>query len=319
MPAQLTADAKGVYVIAATPFTDQGAIDLESIDRLVEFYLACGVDGMTILGVMGEFQKLSESETATVARRFLAATRGRIPVVVGVSNPGTDQLVKLAGGAMDAGAAGVMVMPTSGLKTDEAVTGYMSGVLTALGGSIPVCVQDYPQLSGVWFSAACFAGLVDRFPQIVMFKHEESPGLKKLTAIRRLCDGKERRYVSVLCGNGGIHLPQEYLRGADGAMTGFAFPEMLVGMDRLFQAGKPEEAEDLNDLYLPVVRHELQPGIGLAIRKEILRRRGAIRSAAVRAPGPKLDATDHAELDRLLARLERRTGRPIAAPPRVAG
>ena len=312
MPATLTADAKGVYVIAATPFTDTGAIDFASIDRLVEFYLDCGVDGMTILGVMGEFQKLSESETMAVAKRFLAAARGRIPVIVGVSNPGTDQLVRLAGGAVEAGAAGVMVMPIPGLKTDEAVTGYMSGVLGALGASIPVCVQDYPQLSGVWFSAGCFAGLVDRFDQIVMFKHEESPGLTKLSAIRKLCDGREHRRVSILCGNGGIHLPQEYLRGADGAMTGFAFPEMLVRMDRLFQLGKPEEAEDLNDLYLPIIRHELQPGIGLAIRKEILRRRGAIASAAVRAPGPKLDATDHAELDRLLARLGRKTGQRIA-------
>ncbi len=311
MPALLSADAKGVYVIAATPFTDAGAIDYASIDHLVEFYLGCGVDGMTILGVMGEFQKLSESETMEVAKRVLSATRGRVPVVVGVSNPGTDQLVKLAGGAMEAGAAGVMVMPITGLKTDEAVTGYMSGALTALGRSIPVCVQDYPQLSGVWFSAGCFAGLVDRFEQIVMFKHEEAPGLRKLSVIRNLCDGKERRHISILCGNGGIHLPQEYLRGADGAMTGFAFPEMLVEMDRLFRAGKPEAAEDLNDLYLPIIRHELQPGVGLAIRKEILRRRGAIATAAVRAPGPKLDASDITELDRLLARLERKTGKPL--------
>jgi 4-hydroxy-tetrahydrodipicolinate synthase len=311
MPRLLTADARGVYVIAATPFKDDGAIDFESIDRLVEFYLGCGVDGMTILGVMGEFQKLSEAETVAVAKRFLDATKGRIPVIVGVSNPGTAQLVKLAGSAMEQGAAGVMVMPISGLKTDEAVTGYMSGALTALGRSVPVCVQDYPQLSGVWFSAGCFVGLVDKFEQIVMFKHEESPGLRKLSAIRKACDGTAHRRISILCGNGGIHLPQEYHRGADGAMTGFAFPEMLVEMDRLFQAGKAQEAEDLNDLYLPVIRHELQPGIGLAIRKEILRRRGAFASAAVRAPGPKLDQDDMAELDGLLERLVRKTGRPL--------
>jgi 4-hydroxy-tetrahydrodipicolinate synthase len=311
MPQPLTADAKGVYVIAATPFTDQGRIDDESIDRLVEFYAACGVDGMTILGVMGEFQKLSETETVATARRFIAATQGRFPVIVGVSNPGTDQLVRLAGSAMEAGAAGVMIMPIAGLKTDEAVSGYLGGVLGALGSSIPVCIQDYPQLSGVWFSADCFTRLVDTFPQIVMFKHEEAPGLRKLSAIRRACDGSAHRRISILCGNGGIHLPQEYLRGADGAMTGFAFPEMLVGMDRLFAKGESEAAEDLNDLYLPIVRHELQPGIGLAIRKEILRRRGAIASAAVRAPGPRLDKDDHAELDRLLGRLERRTGRSI--------
>lgn len=311
MPALLSADAKGVYVIAATPFRDDGAIDFEGIDSLVEFYADCGVDGMTILGVMGEFQKLSETETVAVAKRFIAATKARFPVVVGVSNPGTDPLVRLAGTAMDIGAAGVMIMPTAGLKTDEAVSGYMSGVLGALGTSIPVCVQDYPQLSGVWFTARCFITLVEKHPQIVMFKHEEAPGLRKLSAIRRACDGKAGRRVSILCGNGGIHLPQEYARGADGAMTGFAFPEMLVRMDRLFQLGETGAAEDLFDVYLPLIRHELQPGIGLAIRKEILCRRGAFASSAVRAPGPKLDADDRAELDALLARLEHKTGLPI--------
>ncbi len=315
MTALLSADAKGVYVIAATPFRDDGAIDDASIDSLVEFYARCGVDGMTILGVMGEFQKLSETETLAVAKRFIKATDGRFPIVVGVSNPGTDQLVRLAGGAMEAGAAGVMMMPIAGLKTDEAVEAYTAGVLGALGGSIPVCYQDYPQLSGVWFSVSCFARLVDRFPQIVMFKHEEAPGLRKLSGIRAACDGVARRRISILCGNGGIHLPQEYIRGADGAMTGFAFPEMLVRMDRLYQMGEAEAAEDLYDQYLPVIRHELQPGIGLAIRKEILRRRGAIRSAAVRAPGPKLDATDIAELDALLGRLVRRSGQPLTLGP----
>jgi 4-hydroxy-tetrahydrodipicolinate synthase len=308
MPHRLSSDAKGVYVIAATPFTDDGAIDYGSIDTLVDFYLNAGVHGMTILGVMGEFQKLSEAETLDVARRFLKCA-SRIPVIVGVSNPGTSQLVKIANAAMEAGAAGVMVMPQAGLKTDEAVLGYMRSVLKALGPDIPVCVQDYPQLSGVWFSAGCFVTMVDEFPQIQMFKHEESPGLRKLSAIRKACDGKSHRYISILCGNGGMHLPQEYRRGADGAMTGFAYPEVLVQMYALFSEGRIEEAEDLYDIYLPILRHEFQPGIGLALRKEILRRRGAIASSAVRAPGPKLDASDLAELDSLIARLERKAQR----------
>lgn len=162
------------------------------------------------------------------------------------------------------------------------------------------------------FSANCFLDMVDRFPQVVMFKHEDSPGLRKLSQIRRACDGRSHRAISILCGNGGLHLPQEYLRGADGAMTGFAFPDMMVRMDRLFRLGKAEEAEDLYDRYLPVLRHELQPGIGLALRKEILRRRGAIRTNAARVPGPRLDADDLAELDQLIGRLERHTGTSIS-------
>jgi 4-hydroxy-tetrahydrodipicolinate synthase len=308
MTAKITADAKGLYVIAATPFHDDGRIDFQSIDSLVDFYLACGVQGMTILGVMGEFQKLSESETIEVSQRYLKRTAGRVPIIVGVSTPGTNQLVKVARAVMEAGAAGVMAMPIRGLKTDQAVENYMRSILTALGPSIPVCVQDYPKLTDVSFGPDVFLRLVDEFPQIAMFKHEDMPGLAKLSVIRRACDGKARRYIPILCGNGGIHLPQEYLRGADGAMTGFAFPDMMVRMHALFAAGKPEEGEDLYDLYLPILRHELQPGIGLPLRKEILKRRGAIRSNAIRAPGPKLEATDIAELDRLLARLEKKTG-----------
>jgi 4-hydroxy-tetrahydrodipicolinate synthase len=309
MSAKLTSDAKGLYVIAATPFHDDGRIDFDSIDSLVDFYVRCGAQGITILGVMGEYQKLSESETIEVSQRFIKRAAGRVPIIVGVSNPGTYPLVKTARAVMEMGAAGVMVMPTPGLTTDQAVENYMRSILTALGPSIPVCVQDYPKLTGVYFTADTFLRLVDAFPQIAMFKHEDMPGLSKLSAIRNACNGKGgRRYVSILCGNGGIHLPQEYLRGADGAMTGFAFPDMMVRMHKLFAAGKPDEGEDLYDLYLPLMRHELQPGVGLPLRKEILRRRGAIRSAAIRAPGPKLDATDMAELDRLLARLAKKTG-----------
>ena len=308
MTRKLAADAKGVYVIAATPFHDDGRIDFEGIDKLVAFYLKCGVQGMTILGVMGEAQKLTDGESVEVAKRFLKAAGDKIPVIVGVSNPGTAQLARLAHTAAEAGAAGVMVNPIPGLKTDEAVVGYIAGALKAIGPAIKVCIQDYPQLTGVFFSAGAFLQMVDAHEQIVMFKHEEAPGLRKLSAIRRACDGQKRRYISILCGNGGMHLPQEYLRGADGAMTGFAYPDMLVKMDALFRAGKAREAEDLYDLYLPLLRHEGQAGVGIAIRKEILRRRAGFASSAVRAPGPKLDADDMKEIDALIARLERKLG-----------
>src|SRR5262249_17342555 len=132
------------------------------------------------------------------------------------------------------------------------------------------------------------------------------PGLKKLTQIRKACDGVARRYISILVGNGGLYVPQELARGADGIMTGFAYPEMLVSVCALFAAGRGDEAEDLFDLYLPLVRHEQQPGFGLAVRKAILRRRARIRSAAGGAPGPRVDAPALAEFDRLLSRLDAR-------------
>ena len=153
-----------------------------------------------------------------------------------------------------------------------------------------------------------FNRFVAEFPQLVMLKHEEWPGLKKLTEVRRSAEAEGLRRVSVLVGNGGLYLPQELARGADGAMTGFAFPEMLVDVVRLHLAGDVDAAENLFDAYLPLVRYEQQPGIGLALRKQILYRRGVIASPAVRTPGPSLDATDHAELSRLMERVDNNIG-----------
>jgi 4-hydroxy-tetrahydrodipicolinate synthase len=302
----LDATAKGVFTISATPFTESGEIDWPSVDSLVAFYLQCGVAGLTILGMMGEAQKLSDEESAEFTRRYLRRVDGRVPVIVGVSNPGTENLVKLTRIAMDAGACGVMIAPLTGLKTESQIIGYFGDVIARLGERIPVVYQDYPQSTQADISVLSVLKIVDAHPSLVMFKHEDCPGLKKLSQLRKSCDGTARRYISIMVGNGGLYVPQELARGADGIMTGFAYPEMLVSVCSLFQAGRAEEAEDLFDAYLPVIRHEQQPGFGLAVRKEILRRRGAIRSATVRAPGPKLDADDLAELDRLLARLDRR-------------
>jgi len=311
MTEKLTADAKGVYVIAATPFAEDGAVDHDSIESLTRFYLGCGVTGMTILGVMGEAAKLTQAEAGEVAESFIKAAGGKVPIIVGVSGGGLDPMRRLSHDVMAAGAAGVMVQPPPGLRTDGAVIGYMTGVAEALGPDVPFCLQDYPQLTGTFYSAEAVVEMIDRFENLVMFKHEEWPGLSKLSAIRAASDGTAHRRIAIFAGNGGMHLPQEYLRGADGTMTGFAFVDMLVEMDRLFQAGEAEAAEDLYDLYLPVMRHEFQVGIGLALRKETLKRRGAIATAAVRRPGPKLSGSDVAELDRLLARLEGKTGRAI--------
>lgn len=306
MASHLNEQAKGIYIIAATPFTDDGSIDVESAERLVEFYIGKGVSGMTILGMMGEAPKLSAAEAERLMVVMVRRVDGRIPVVVGVSDAGLGNLVHLARSSMDAGASGVMLAPVPGLNTEEKIYTYLAQVFEALGPDVPVCYQDYPQTTGVHISVACFNRLVRDFPQLVMLKHEDCPGLGKLTRVRKSAEEEKLRRVSVLVGNGGLYLPQELARGADGAMTGFAYPEMLVEVVALHQAGEAARAEDLFDAYLPLVRYEQQPGYGLAVRKEVLRRRGAITHGATRAPGPKLSAADQEELTRLITRLEAR-------------
>jgi 4-hydroxy-tetrahydrodipicolinate synthase len=302
---KLDETARGVYAITPTPFTDDGAVDFDSTDRMVEFYIDCGVSGLTILGVMGEAQKLTQEESVAFTKRVLAAVDGRIPVIAGVSTPALGPMTALTEQAMDFGAAGVMVAPMSGLNTDEKIETYFHAVCKALGDT-PIVLQDYPPSSGVWFSVPLLNQLFTDLPTLKMLKHEDWPGLKKITEFRAAEARGERRRVSILTGNGGLFLPLELARGADGAMTGFAFPGMLVRVCDLHASDDTDRARDLFDAYLPLVRYEQQIGIGLAIRKETLRRRGVLASPTIRAPGPKLDAEDISELEGLLQRLERR-------------
>jgi len=301
---KLDESASGVFIISATPFTESGEVDFESADRLVDFYIEKGVSGITILGIMGEAQKMAPEESVAFLDRIMTRADGNIPVVVGVSDPGLDNLVRLSKISMEKGAAGVMVAPLAGLATEEKIYNYFDQVFTALGDDIPVCYQDYPQATRTEISVPLFNRMVADFEQLVMLKHEECPGLSKITRVRQASEEGLRR-VSILVGNGGLYLPQELARGVDGAMTGFAYPEMLVAVVALFRAGEQDRAEDLFDAYLPLVRHEQQPGFGLALRKETLHRRGVIASPKVRAPGPALSVTDKNELTRLIGRVER--------------
>ena len=301
---KLDETAAGVYIISATPFDDLGVLDLESTKNLIDFYIEKGVDGITILGVMGEAQKLTPDEAELFLNTVLKQVNKRVPVIVGVSNANINNLVKLSNMSMDKGASGVMIAPPINLGADEKIYNYYAKIFDVLGKDIPVCYQDYPFLTKSEISIQTFNRLVNEYSQLVMLKHEEWPGLNKLSKVRSSGKATNTRRVSILTGNGGLYLPQELQRGADGAMTGFAYPEMLIKVVNLHKKGKIDAAEDLFDAYLPLVRYEQQPGIGLAIRKEALHRRGVIRSAKVREPGPSLSSEDRDELTRIIGRVE---------------
>lgn len=299
----LTADAKGVYAISVTPFHPDGRVDFDSLDRVTDFYLEKGATGLTILGIMGEAQKLTQHEARDVARRVIA--RASVPVVVGVSAPGLAAITELSASVMEMGAAGVMVAPPGNLRTDAQIRSYYAQAVAAAGEGVPVVLQDYPLITGVQMDAAVIGQIVTDHPQVVMLKHEDWPGLAKITAIRKSEAAGQRR-ISILCGNGGLFLPEEMGRGANGAMTGFAFPEMLAQVVTLCGQGQADRAQDIFDAHLPLVRYEQQPVAGLAVRKYVLARRGAIASEAQRAPGANLPAEARAEVDRMMARLDRR-------------
>ena len=310
---RLTAEARGVYPIAPTPFHDDGRIDTASIDRLVDFYLAIGATGLTVLGQLGEAPKLTHAEGVDVARRMIRRAPA-LPVIVGVSAPGYAAMRELARAVMDEGAAGVMIAPPNTLRTDEQVAGYYRQAVDAIGADVPFVIQDYPLTFSVQMTPALISRIVGELPSCAMLKHEDWPGLEKISVLRGFEREGTMRHIAILCGNNGLFLDYEMARGADGANTGYAFPDMLCDVVRLSAGGEREAAHDLFDAHLPLLRYEQQPGVGLAVRKYLLMRRGLLGSAAMRKPAPPLTAAARTEVEHLLGRLARHDERARLAP-----
>ncbi len=293
--------ASGVFPIAPTPFLPDGAVDTRSIDTMCDFYFSCGATGLTILGIMGEAPKLDADEALAISRQVIG--RSEIPVIVGVSAPGFAAMRNLARAVMDAGAAGVMIAPPSSLRTDDQIVNYYHNAIAAIGSDIPFVIQDYPLTLSVIMTPNVIRRIVMDLPSCVMLKHEDWPGLEKISTLRAFQREGSLRPLSILTGNGGLFLDFEMERGADGAMTGYCFPDMLADIVRLSNEGKRDEAHDLFDAHLPLIRYEQQQGVGLATRKYVLRKRGAIAHDTQRAPAGKLTDTARAEIDFLIRRL----------------
>ena len=308
----LTHEAHGVYPIAPTPFHPAGRIDMGSVDRLAAHYVACGADGLTVLGIMGEAPKLEPEESVAVVERFIRGMGGR-NVIVGVSAPGFAAMRRLAQESMARGAAGVMIAPAPHLRTDDEILAYFAGAARAIGPDVPWVLQDYPLTLTVVMTPGVIRRVVTDNPGCVMLKHEDWPGLEKISALRRMQADGTLRPLSILTGNGGLFLDFEMERGADGAMTGYAFPEMLVEVVRRARAGDRAGAHDAFDAHLPLLRYEQQARVGLAVRKYVLMRRGLLASDAQRAPGAPLTDAARAEVEFLWERMRARTGAPAVA------
>lgn len=300
--------ASGVYSIAPTPFLEDGAIDWNSVDRMTDYYFEMGCNGFTILGVLGEAPKLDAEEALALASRVVKRANGK-PIIVGVSAPGFAAMRSLARKVMDLGAAGVMIAPGAGLKTDDQIAAYFRGAIESVGADVPWVLQDYPQSTGVTMSNNVVKRVVTENPSLAVLKHEDWPGLDKITTLRGWEKDGSMRQISILVGNNGLFFDFELDRGVNGANTGYAFPDMLVEMFNLSRARKRDEQHDLFDIHLPLLRYDQQPGIGLAARKHMLVRRGILSSPAMRKPAPAFSKESRGEVDYLLARLAQRDAR----------
>ncbi len=287
----------GIFNILATPFTADYAVDYDSLKTLVKFQMDKGAHGLTILGVLGEAAKLSVDERKAVMDTVIETVNGAIPVVVGTSHASTDTCIELSASAFSAGADGVMIAPPRMEdKSDPAILALYSLIAETI--SDPIVVQDFPPINDVIMSVDLLGQIADTIPNARYLKLEDPPLMQKISAIRERTDKFE-----IFGGLGGMFLLEELQRGASGTMTGFAFTEILVAVFDAYHAGRTAEAEAIFDKYLPLIRYENQPQINLTIRKELLKRRGAMAHGSPREPFNPIDTGTHEELSWILKRV----------------
>lgn len=287
---------EGVYSVLPTPFVDNGDLDETSLRRVVDLFIAKGVNGVTALGVTGEVARLDDAERCRVLELVVEAAGGRIGVVAGTTADGTRACINYARQALAIGATAVMVSPPRMAKLNsDAVVRHYRALADAV--DIEIVVQDYPPISGFAMEPWLLARIAREIPRARTIKLEDPPTpFKTARILAEIGDVP----IRIFGGLGGVFLLEELLAGATGAMTGFAYPEILVRIVSLFRAGHVDEAADAFYRAVPLMRFEFQEGIGLAIRKEVLYRRGAIASATTRAPAAGLDASTREALDRVI-------------------
>ena len=293
---------EGVYSVLPTPFRPNGDLDEASLRRVIDLFISAGVNGVTALGVTGEVARLDDSERRRVLEVVVEHVQGRIGVVAGTTSEGTRTCIAYSRHAHEVGATAVMVSPPRMPKLNsEAVVRHFKALADAV--DIEIVVQDYPPISGFTMEPALLARIAREIPRARTIKLEDPPTPFKTS---RIIEAAGDTAVRIFGGLGGVFLLEELLAGATGAMTGFAFPEILVQIVKLFRAGRVEEAADTFYRTVPLMRFEFQEGIGMAIRKEVLHRRGALASPATRAPGAVLDQTTREALDRVMQWVETR-------------
>jgi 4-hydroxy-tetrahydrodipicolinate synthase len=291
---------EGVYSVLPTPFTPAGDLDDESLRRVIDLFIEAGVSGVTALGVTGEVARLTDDERRHVLEIVVRHVDGRIGVVAGTTAEGTRTCIGHSRHARETGATAVMVSPPRMPKLNsEAVVRHFASLADAV--DIELVVQDYPPISGFAMEPWLLARIAKEIPRARTIKLEDPPTPFKTSRILQACGDLP---VRIFGGLGGVFLLEELLAGATGAMTGFAFPEVLVRIVSLYRAGDIDGAAEVFYRSVPLMRFEFQEGIGMAIRKEVLHRRGALASPATRAPGPALDQPTREALDRVMTYTE---------------
>jgi 4-hydroxy-tetrahydrodipicolinate synthase len=289
-------DFRGVFSVLPTTFIDGGELDLSSLRKTVELFVSAGIDGVTALGVTGEVSRVSDKERVLILETVASQVNGRVAIVAGTTTDALYTCVEHSRQAIAAGATAVMVSPPRMTKLNsESVVTHFARLASAI--NVPIVIQDYPASSGFSMEPSLLVRIAREVPSARTIKLEDPPTPLKIAKILALAPDEN---IQILGGLGGVFMLEELLAGAAGVMTGFAYPELLVKIFKLFDSGNLNEAADLFYNNIALLRFEFQEGIGISIRKEILRRRGSLADASTRHPGTALDNGTRKALDRLL-------------------
>ena len=286
---------RGVFPILVTPFDERERVDEDSLRSLVDFNIGAGVHGLGI-ALGSEIQKLTEPEREQVIRIVVDQTRGRVPVVVNTGAQANLTAVLYSRQAVDLGAAAVMCLPPAPPVSASEMRAYFKAISDAV--SVPVFIQD-TQTTPV--PAALIRRIADDNEQVRYAKVESPPQPTQVQAAVQASGG----LVTVFGGAGGTYLLEELRRGSVGTMPWPSQPEAFVRIWDVWQAGDQRQAAELHEREIAPLAKLATAGIrlGHTVHKELLRRRGVIRSSLVRAPSDALDEVTRRELDAVCDRL----------------
>jgi 4-hydroxy-tetrahydrodipicolinate synthase len=287
---------RGVIPILATPFREDETLDLESWQRLLEFMVELELDGVTILGVLGESNRLSDDERNILIGQAVTIIRKRVPIIVGTSHSGTTAAAALSRMAQELGADAVMVTPAKeAVPNDDRIVELYDRIAKQI--SIPIVLQDHPASTEVYMSAALIVRILRAVSAVACLKEEAVPTAPKIRQVREMDTESD---VPILTGLGALYAPFDLEAGSDGFNTGFAFPEVLQALVAAARERNWQRVQTIYSQFAPLIVFEQQPGV--AIRKELLRRRGLLSSSRARHPGATISTMQAAMLDSLLAR-----------------
>lgn len=294
---------RGIFGILTASYKEDMSLDEKSVRRQVDFCVKAGSHGIVVPVNASEFVVLSDEERKDIIRFAVEQAAGRVPVIAGITTQSTYQSVEFADYAGKIGADGLIAMPPySARATDDEIVEFYKRIGEA--GRLPVFIQNYIPPVGTAMPPSLCIRIIKEAGYVRFVKEETQYSSQVITEIARLAgELPEGRYLGTMGGKAGRYLIDEYHRGACGNMPACDIVDIDAKIWNLLEDGKEAEAEALYNRAIPLMNMEYM--YGYVLYKAVLKRRGIIDCDAVRVPGGKrLDASDYAELNRILKELE---------------